>query len=233
MTTTVLRRDDEGVVELLLNRPDRRNALTTEMLRLLRDELRAIRDSPDVRCVVMTGAGAGFCAGADLDELAGAPSPRPGLVRVRLVSEVVALLSDLEQPTLAVVHGGAFGAGWGLALACDLTYAAADARFCLPEVAKGLRLPAAITARLVEVAGPVRAAEIVLGGEVHTVEAGLAGGWVARVLPDHASALGLARDRAHGLARQPRAAITHVKQVLRRTAADTLTPPPEYAWNEE
>jgi 2-(1,2-epoxy-1,2-dihydrophenyl)acetyl-CoA isomerase len=233
MSSALLRSDADGVAVLRLNRPERRNALTTELLGTLRDELRALRDSPEVRAVVLAGEGEAFCAGADLAELAGVTSPRPGLARIRLVSEVVALLRELEQPTVAAVHGGTYGAGWGLALACDLTYAAQGSRFCLPEVPKGLRLPAAIVRRLVEVVGPVRGAELALAGEVHDAAAGLAAGWVARVLPDRAAAVALAHTRAADLARQPRSAIAHVKQVLRRPAAAGLVPPPEYAWNEE
>lgn len=233
MTATVLRTDDGGVTELVLNRPERRNALSTELLRQLRDELRDLADSPSARAVVLSGAGPAFCAGADLTEFSDTSTERPRLARLRLVGEVVRLLRSLEQPTIAVVHGAVYGAGWGLALGCDLTYAAEDATFCLPEVTKGLRLPPVITARLVEVVGPVRAAEIVLAGEKHDAAAGLAAGWVARSLPDRAAAQELADRRGRELARQSHAATAQVKQVLRSLAAGPVTPPPEHAWNEE
>ena len=115
----------------------------------------------------------------------------------------------------------------------DLTVASADARFCLPEVPKGLRLPTAITGRLVQVVGPVRAAGIVLGGAVHGAEDGLAAGWLTAVLPDQEAALGRAGDLAHGIAVSPRSSVAHVKQVLRRRDPHDVTPPPEYGWNEE
>jgi 2-(1,2-epoxy-1,2-dihydrophenyl)acetyl-CoA isomerase len=230
----VLLRDDAlGVATLVLNRPDRRNALTTDVLRALLGELAAIQDSPHVRVVVVTGAGATFCAGADLDEFTGSTDPHGPQRRIRLVTEVIARLRNLEQPTIAAVCGAAFGAGWGLALACDLTYASSDAAFCLPEVAKGLRLPTAITSRLVQVVGPVRAAEIALIGDRHTAADGVRAGWVARELPDARTLEEHTTSRARAVASRPRRAVEQVEQVLRRGSYDELMPPAEYAWNEE
>jgi enoyl-CoA hydratase/carnithine racemase len=229
----LLREDTEGVATLVLNRPDRRNALTTDLLRALSDELGAIQDSRHVRAVVLTGAGTAFCAGADLQEFAGATDVHGPQRRIRLVTEVIAQLRNLEQPTVAAVSGAAYGAGWGLALACDLTYASSDASFCLPEVAKGLRLPTAITARLVQVVGPVRAAEIALVGDRYTAADGVLAGWVAREL-DNADALAEhTKDVTRAMASRPRRAVEQVEQVLRRGSHDELTPPPEYGWNEE
>jgi 2-(1,2-epoxy-1,2-dihydrophenyl)acetyl-CoA isomerase len=230
----VLLRDDAlGVATLVLNRPDRRNAQTTDVLRALLGELAASQDSPHVRVVVLTGAGATFCAGADLDEFTGSTDPHGPQRRIRLVTEVIARLRNLEQPTIAAVCGAAFGAGWGLALACDLTYASSDAAFCLPEVAKGLRLPTAITSRLVQVVGPVRAAEIALIGDRHTAADGVRAGWVARELPDARTLEEHTTSRARAVASRPRRAVEQVEQVLRRGSYDELMPPAEYAWNEE
>jgi enoyl-CoA hydratase/carnithine racemase len=230
----VLLRDDAlGVATLVLNRPDRRNALTTDVLRALLGERAATQDSPHGRGVVHTGAGATFCAGADLDEFTGSTDPHGPQRRIRLVTEVIARLRNLEQPTIAAVCGAAFGAGWGLALACDLTYASSDAAFCLPEVAKGLRLPTAITSRLVQVVGPVRAAEIALIGDRHTAADGVRAGWVARELPDARTLEEHTTSRARAVASRPRRAVEQVEQVLRRGSYDELMPPAEYAWNEE
>jgi enoyl-CoA hydratase/carnithine racemase len=223
----------EGVGTLTLNRPDSRNALTTELLRELRAAIAALRDDPDTRVVVLTGAGSVFCAGADLKELAGVDSPRPGLARLRLVSEVIAGLRNLEQPTIAAVNGPALGAGWGLALACDLCFAVSDASFSLPEVRKGLRLPTVIVDRLVAVVGPLKAAEIALGGGVHSVADARAAGWVNDELPDVPALARHACELARELAGHPRGAVATVKHVLRRGAPDQLAPPTEHSWNEE
>jgi len=227
------RGDADRVAFLTLNRPDARNALTTELLCLLRDQLLDIADSPRVGAVVLTGAHGTFCAGADLKEFAAQPSATGGLRRVRLVSQVIAQLRNLEQPTIAAVSGAAVGAGWGLALACDVTFASADARFSLPEMAKGLRLPPAITARLVEVVGPVRAAELALGGAVHDAVSGAAAGWVARTFDDERTTVDHARKFAEQVAAVPGPVVAAVKQVLRRGSGSVLAPPPEYAWSEE
>jgi 2-(1,2-epoxy-1,2-dihydrophenyl)acetyl-CoA isomerase len=229
----LLRDDHEGVARLVLNRPDSRNALTTDLLRALADELAAIQDSRHVRAVVLTGAGPTFCAGADLREFASAPDEHGPQRRIRLVTEVIARLRNLEQPTVAAVSGAAFGAGWGLALACDLTYATSDATFCLPEVAKGLRLPTAITARLVQVVGPVPAAESALVGAPYTAADGVRAGGVARELEDPAGLAEHTTNVARAMASRPRRAVEQVEQVLRRGSHDELTPPPEYGWNEE
>jgi enoyl-CoA hydratase/carnithine racemase len=223
----------DGVRTLTLNRPESRNALTTELLRQLRTALTDVRDDPGVRAVVLTGTGSVFCGGADLKELAGATSPGPSLARIRLVTEVVAALRNLEQPSIASVNGAAYGAGWGLSLACDVCFAVTGATFSLPEVRKGLRLPAAIVNRLVEVVGPVRAAGIAYDGDIHTVTEGLAAGWVNRELPDLPSLAEHAGGFARALATHPPSAVSTVKQVLRRGSPGELTPPPEYAWNEE
>ncbi len=135
-----------------------------------------------MRVVVLGGAGESFCAGADLGEFPDGASAAQSLARLRLVSEVLEQLMDLEQPTLATVNGSAVGAGWGLALACDLCFASAGAGFALPEVAKGYRLPAVLVARLVQVVGPVRAAQITFGGDTYPTTDAVAGGWVSRVL---------------------------------------------------
>jgi enoyl-CoA hydratase/carnithine racemase len=230
--TDLLRTTEAGVTTLTLHRPDSLNALTTDLLRELRDALDDVQETPEVRAVVLTGAGGAFCAGADLKEFT-TPSAEGGQRRIRLVTEVLARLRNLEQPTVAAVTGAAYGAGWGLALACDLTVAAASARFSLPEVPKGLRLPTAITTRLVEVVGPVRAAEIALGGATYGPEGGVAYGWLNHALPDDESALTHATDFARRVAESPRSSVAHVKQVLRRRSPHDLTPPPEYAWNEE
>jgi enoyl-CoA hydratase/carnithine racemase len=177
------------VVKLRLDRPERRNALSTAMVAELRDHLVTL----DARAVILCAAGDVFCAGADTQE-------EPSVQRIRLVSEVLTRLRELEAPTIAAVHGPAIGAGWGLALACDLCFCSAAARFSLPEVAKGYRIPGVLMARLSQVIGPVRAAEVVLAGTPYGPEEAVAAGCVTRVFagPEalEASAWELARALA-------------------------------------
>ena len=258
MAELVLRVDRDGVAELRLNRPDHRNALSTALLTELRDHLAAVQADPSVRVVLLTGAGPAFSAGADLREFAPGTPPAATLPRFRLVVENLRRIGELEQPTLAAVHGPAVGAGWGLALACDLCFAAEPATFALPEVAKGLRLPALLVTRLVQIVGPIRAADIIFGvaahsgaapigaahagaahagaapsGAVHSSAAALAAGWVSRVLPTADDLAAEARAVTAALATRPLRALTAAKHPLRQLAPHAPFPPTELAWTEE
>lgn len=231
--TGLTRVDRTGVAWLELDRPGSGNAATTELLTALRAELTSIQDDPAVRVLVLSGAGEVFCAGADVKEFGATPPPSARLHRLRLVAQVLRAVRDLEQPSVAAVNGAAVGAGWGLALACDLCFVTATATFCLPEVAKGYRLPSPLVHRLSHVVGPVRAAEILLGGARYSAEQAVTGGWATRILPDRAALIEHTRRFAEELAARPRAALAAATQPLRRSPVAELSPPPEYIWNEE
>lgn len=209
----IARSDRRGVAELRLDRPERRNAVTTELLHALLQELgAAVRDG--AAAIVLTGAPPVFCAGADLAELgADAPEERR-LERIRLVGEVVSRLATLEVPTIAAVDGAAIGAGWGLALGCDICLATRAARFSLPELAKGFRIPEPLTRRLIAVVGPTRAAHLAYTGAVLSAGDALALGVVADVLDDREALLDAAHDLAASLAAHPPQAVAAVKRPL-------------------
>jgi 2-(1,2-epoxy-1,2-dihydrophenyl)acetyl-CoA isomerase len=198
---TVLRADRDGVAELTLARPERRNAFDVALLERLLEHLRALGDC---RAVLLTGAGEAFCAGADLGE----PARER---RFELIAEALHALRELPQPTVAAVHGPAIGGGWGLALACDLCFASRSARFCLPELAKGFRLPEPLMRRLVEVVGPIRAAELAYAGTAWQAEDALAAGCVTRVLGSREELLGAARELCVSLAARPPASVATAK----------------------
>jgi enoyl-CoA hydratase/carnithine racemase len=125
-----------GVLTLTLNRPHRRNALDLALWDGLRDQLARARDDDAVRAVVITGSGGAFCAGADLS------APREGhpLDRMRGVNEIAMLLHELPKPSIARVDGVAVGAGWNLALGCDLVVATPTSRFSQIFAKRGLSL---------------------------------------------------------------------------------------------
>ena len=198
---SVTRTDRDGCVELVLDRPQRRNAFTTELLRELREHLAAVNGP-----LLLTGAGEAFCAGADLDE--------PGTdERFELMGLLLRELRAMPAPTLAAVHGPAIGGGWGLALACDLCFASRAASFCLPEVAKGFRLPEPLMRRLTEVVGPVRAAELAYAGTRWGAEEALAAGCVTRVYEDRDALLTAARTLCAEIASRPARSLATVKGV--------------------
>ena len=231
--TGLVRTDRERVAWLQLDRPDNGNALSTDLLKQLRAQLVSVQDDPGIRVVVLSGAGHVFCAGADIKEFGPDSPPQQSLARVRLVAQVLNQIRELEQPAIAAVNGPALGAGWGLALACDLCFAVSGATFSLPEVAKGFRLPSALVNRLIQVVGPVRAAEAVLGGARYDTDQAVASGWATRLFPDREALNEHTWRFAVELASRPRHALAAATQPLRRNPVSELSPPPEYAWNEE
>ncbi len=154
----------DGVARLTIDRPERRNALSWTVLTELRARVAEIRDDPEVRVVVLTGAGdKAFCAGADLTGMA-AGAGHLDLHESR--GELAALfddLWDLGKPTIAKVRGYALAGGMGLALACDLVVAADDAVFGTPEIDVGL-WPYMITVPLMRSMPPKKALELMMTG---------------------------------------------------------------------
>lgn len=136
MSKFLLVSDSDGVRTLTLNRPEKRNALNTELTTALRDAFLDADRSPDVRAVVLTGNGHAFCAGADLSEFATLTPDNQDLVTERavLTSETQSLPQRLSVPVIAAVAGPAVGGGAGLALACDMVLVAPDARLGYPEI---------------------------------------------------------------------------------------------------
>ncbi|MGE0000159.1 MAG: enoyl-CoA hydratase/isomerase family protein [Ilumatobacteraceae bacterium] len=227
-------RHGDGVVELRLDRPAKRNAVTTRLVRQLRDEVLAIGDDRTVKVVVLTGAGDAFCAGADVGEFAGTTpiDPADTMARLRLVIGCIRGLLDLEPVTIAAVDGPAIGAGWGLALACDTCWAGEAARFALPEIAKGFRVPRIIAARLAQVVGPVRAAELVLSGRpLGPVEAHAIGA-VGRVVTGPETATSSALAFAAELATRRRDVLRGAVDPFRAMATFGPVPEIEYQWPE-
>src|SRR4051812_14924395 len=213
LDAVIARSDRRGVAELRLDRPERRNAVTTGLLEQLLEQFDAVVHD-GTGAVVLTGSPPVFCAGADLDEYPpGTPDERR-LERIRLVGEAIERLQRLEIPTIAAVEGAAVGAGWGLALGCDLCFATADATFSLPEVAKGFRIPEALMRRLIAVVGPTRAATLAYTGEVLCADDGVALGFVAKTFRDRDELLAAAQELAESLAARPPQSIATVKRPL-------------------
>jgi enoyl-CoA hydratase/carnithine racemase len=157
------------VATVTLNRPDRRNSLSDPMLAELAAAFGELRDDASTRVVVVTGAPPVFSAGADAPHArAKTDEERRQLFLSRksqfrrLFERATTLLEGLEQPSIAMVNGHAVGGGWGLTLACDFRFAAADAQFWIPEVDLGVPLGVASTTRFVRFVGPARAKEIIM-----------------------------------------------------------------------
>ena len=138
----------------LLNRPEVRNAFNATLIAELTALLRSARCRPQVRAVVLAGAGSSFCAGADLNwmQQMAAFSPRQNLADAGALAAMLATLDGLSKPTIARVHGAAFGGGAGLVACCDVAIGTADATFAFSEATLGL-IPAAISPYVVAAIG--------------------------------------------------------------------------------
>ena len=136
------------VAVLTLNRPARLNAIGSEVLERLTAAVAAAAADDRVRALVIAGAGRAFCAGADLSEIEALPDGRAFRGFIARMTEVYQLISDCPKPSVAALHGVAFGGGLELALACDLRVAEHDARLGVPEMKLGVLPGAGGTHRL-------------------------------------------------------------------------------------
>ncbi|WP_020501635.1 enoyl-CoA hydratase/isomerase family protein [Sciscionella marina] len=159
--------DEDGVRVLRLNRPEKLNALNTELTRALHDALVEADRSDDVRAVVLAGAGRGFCAGADLSEFGQLTPENPAAVleRAELTSRTQSLLRELSTPVVSLVQGAAMGGGAGLAIGADMTVVAEDVKFGYPELRHSI-VPAVVLTGLQRQLGPKLAFELISLGRV-------------------------------------------------------------------
>jgi enoyl-CoA hydratase/carnithine racemase len=206
-----------GICHLRLNRPDKRNAITFAMYEALAAGLTAAGADESVRVLLLSGEGAGFCAGNDLHDFIAGPNfssrhPVLGFLRD---------LVNLQKPLVAAVHGQTVGIGVTMLLHCDLVVAAADTRFSMPFVSLGLVPEAASSLLLPQRIGAQRAAELLLLGTPFEAPTAHALGIVNRVVPE-AAVLGEARAIAAALAAQPPEALRATRRLLRGDPAPAL-----------
>jgi len=219
----------DGVLTLTLNRPEARNALSVEMLDALSEQLARAETSPDVRCIVLTGSGKGFCAGGDVKAMAqggsgtlSAAAMDDFIHRQRLIQRATAgRLFRLPKPTLAVINGAAAGAGLSLALACDLRIMADDAILTTAFSRIGVSGDFGGAYFMTRLIGTARARELFfLSDIVHAQRAvalGLAN-WSCspELLPKQASEI------ARRLGRGPSIAYRYMKENLNRAIAGDI-----------
>ena len=180
-------RPADGVVLLTLDLPDKRNPMTDEMTAAWVEATGALRGDRSVRCVVVTGAGKGFCSGGDLGWLSSGDATVDEL-RDKMLPFYRAWLGlrTLDVPSIAAVNGAAVGAGAALALSCDLRYAGASAKFTVPFAQLGMHAGMATTFTLPEVVGLAAARDLLLTGRVADSAEMLRLGLVSAVFDDEA-----------------------------------------------
>ena len=219
-------RIDDGVAVLTMNRPDRRNALSTQMLEAMARTLADVEVDADVGAVVLTGAGGAFCAGGDVKNMAaGGAGDIPFDTRVhrqRLSQRATSgKLWTLPKPTIAAIPGAAAGAGLSLALACDLRYAAAGAVMTTAFARVGFAGDYGGTWFLTRLVGSAKAKELYYFSERISAEDAHGLGIVNDVFPaEHLEAEVLAR--AKRLAAGPRVAYQYMKENLNRAVHGEL-----------
>jgi 2-(1,2-epoxy-1,2-dihydrophenyl)acetyl-CoA isomerase len=214
---TILFEKNSGVATIALNRPDKLNAFNGQLHEELHDALDNAASDDEVRCVVLRGEGRSFSAGADLrsEDLSREDGEAPdlGAYLRRTFSPSVRRISEMEKPVLASLHGPVYGAGLGLALACDLRLAAESAKFSVAFVKIGLMPDAGVSFFLPRVVGLGRAMEMSMLGEAVDSEEAQRIGLVTKVVPDDA----LERETASlagRLAAMPTVALARIKHSL-------------------
>lgn len=198
-------------VEICLNRPAKKNALTQDMYTVLADTLVAAEADPGVHSVLLSGAGSGFCAGNDLDDFS---KPMPG--EEAPVARFLRTLTELTVPLVVAVHGAAVGVGATMLLHCDFVVADSSARLRFPFVSLGLVPEAGSTLLLPRVVGHLRAARLLMLAEPFGAEQALELGLVTEVVEqgEHVAA---ARGITEKLAQQSGPALRHTKQLMHST----------------
>lgn len=216
----------DGVALLTMNRPEHLNALGDGMLAILLDALRDAALDGEVGCVVLTGAGRGFCAGGDMKARATGERPPPatpeaGADDLRARMECSRLLHEMPKPTVAMLNGVAAGAGMSLALACDIRIAGEAARMTTAFAKMGFSGDFGGHWFLSRLVGPARARELYFTSEMLDAARMAALGLANRVVPDAAlreETMALAR----GLGNGPRVAWRYMKRNMKVAEEGTL-----------
>jgi 2-(1,2-epoxy-1,2-dihydrophenyl)acetyl-CoA isomerase len=210
---------DGPVLTLTLNRPDKLNAFNQAMHEALAAALKEARD-PEVRAVVITGAGRGFCVGQDLNEFREAPGDIGTRLRGNYHPNILAI-RRLEKPVIAAVNGPAAGAGMSFACACDLRIAADSATFVPAFISIGLIPDSGGTYFVSRILGPARAFEWLSSGRSLTAAEAHAWGLVSEVV-EADSLAGRAAELAAELAAMPTRAIGMTKRLIDQATGSTL-----------
>lgn len=179
----MLKVDREGaVLHVKLNRPDVRNALNDELIDALYQLFSTI--SPEIRAVVISGAGPSFCAGGDLEWMRKAASytEEQNVADAMRISKMFSAIRDCAAVTIASVHGAALGGGSGLVAACDIAISTEDAKFGFTEVKLGL-IPATISPFVIDKIGKGHSRALFATGEVFTAQRAMHIGLVQEVVP--------------------------------------------------
>lgn len=218
MSTTVLYETDGPVATITLNRPDRLNAMNRELITTAVEVFEKAASDPSIRVLILTGAGRGFCAGGDLAGFAGGEFKQAQPIEQRIAElrrsmRTSQILRESDMVTIAAINGACAGAGFSWALACDLRYAAASAKFSSAFLNAGLSGDFGGTYSLTHILGTAKARELYLLAERFDAAEAERIGLVSKALPD-AELMNHVRGVARRLADSAPIALREIKRNL-------------------
>lgn len=221
---TILFDVSEGVATITLNRPDKLNSFTAKMHEELADAFKRIQKDETVRCLLLTGAGRGFCAGQDLGDRVVAPGDGPlnlGEYLEKGFNKLIRTLAALDMPVICAVNGVAAGAGANIAFACDIVLAGKSASFIQAFCKIGLIPDSGGTWTLPRLVGEGRAMALALLGDKVPAEQAAQWGMIWKAVDDEAL-MDEARAMAAMLATQPTKGLALIKKAIRASSTNTL-----------
>ncbi len=225
MTYQYLHLEKQNAAGILrFNRAETLNAFDAVMVQEIPAALRELLDDGEVRAIILTGTGKGFCAGADvkyLAELAAAQDVARGEALVRTANAAVEMIHSADKPVIAAINGATVGGGSGLALACDLRLMAQSASMSFAFIRIGLHPDLGCTYFLPRLVGPAKAAELFMSGRTLAANEALALGLTNHVVAEEAL-LSQALKLASELAERSPLALRLIKEGLRQTFAPSL-----------
>lgn len=211
---------NEGIMNLSLNRPDSLNAFSPEMIGGLKDALKQAKHDDAIRVVIISGSGRSFSAGGDVKTM-GSGSPLETHEHIGKLNELILAMRDLQKPIVAAVHGFAAGAGFNLALACDIILAADDSKFIMSFSKVGLVSDGGGHYFLPKLIGPHRAKELLFHAEPIDAEKAYSFGIVNHIYP-----LEEFQDKVHEyaatLAAGPVTAYGFIKKIIDKSLHSSL-----------
>lgn len=214
--TLLLDVDDRGVATLTLNRPEKHNAMSGEMLQELQAAARRIAEDSAIRVVVLTGTGKSFCAGGDLGWMQAqmVADPETRAREARVLAEMLNMLNTLPQPLIGALQGNAFGGGVGMASVCDVALGVDHLKMGLTETKLGL-IPATIGPYVIARMGEARARRVFMSARLFGAQEAVDLGLLARAVPADSLADAIEAEVAPYLACAP-GAVAAAKSLARK-----------------
>jgi len=210
-----------GIATITLNRPDKLNSFNREMALLLQQQLDECASLKEVRCVYLTGAGKGFCAGQDLAEVVDPEGPGMQRILSEHYNPIITRIRNLEKPVVAAVNGVAAGAGANIALACDIVVATQSASFIQAFSKIGLIPDSGGTFMLPRLIGWQKASAIMMLGDKITATQAEQMGMIYKVIPDE-TFVAESKKIALTLSQMPTRGLAYTKQVLSKSMTNNL-----------